>query len=91
MLIRWTQKAKKNLLQVEEYISKDNPKAAITMVLKIINSVAVLSDYPAMGKVGRVFNTRELIIADTPYFVSYRIHVNQIEILRVLHSSMRWP
>lgn len=91
MRILWTIGASKNLNSVEEYIAKDNPDAALETVLKIINSVELLADNPAMGKVGRLFDTRELIIGGTPFIVSYRVKAGHIEILRVLHGSMRWP
>ena len=91
MEIFWTQTAEKNLDYIQEYIAADNPSAALQTVLDIIRAVSLLQDHPAMGRVGRVFNTRELIISKTPYIVPYRVHHHRIEILRVLHSSMRWP
>ncbi len=91
MRIRWTKGAERNLKQVEEYIAHDNPYAAIKIVLKIIKSVEVLIDHPAMGRVGRVIGTRELIISGTPYIVPYRVKEGYVEILRVLHAMMQWP
>jgi toxin ParE1/3/4 len=89
--ILWTIGASNNLTHVHDYIAQDNPDAANDVVLKIINSVGLLADNPAMGRIGRLFDTRELIIADTPFIVPYRVKDESIEILRVLHSSMRWP
>ena len=91
MRIQWTKGAEQNLKQVEDYIAQDNSQAAITTVLKIIKSVEVLADHPAMGRVGRIFDTRELIIANTPYIVPYRVKEECIQVLRVLHSAMQWP
>ncbi len=90
MHIQWTKGAKLNLRQFEEYIAQDNPQAAINTVLKIIKSVEALADHPAVGRMGRIFDTRELIISGTLYIVPYRVKVDHIEILRVLHSAMRW-
>ncbi|HAT8623610.1 TPA: type II toxin-antitoxin system mRNA interferase toxin, RelE/StbE family [Legionella pneumophila] len=91
MRIKWTIGAKKNLNQIEEYIAQDNPKAAVDAVIRIINSIGMLSNNPAMGRIGRIFDTRELVISGTPFIVPYRIKSGQIEIIRVLHSSMKWP
>lgn len=91
MRLKWTVGAKNNLNQIEAYIAKDNPNAAVDTVLRIIHSVELLSDNPTMGKAGRQFETRELIISGTPFIVPYRVKSNQIEILRVLHSAMKWP
>lgn len=89
MQIHWTKGAEKNLLQVEKYIAQDNSQAATEVVLQIIKSVEILIEHPAMGRLGQIFNTRELVIAGTPYIVAYRIKYNQIHILRVLHGAMR--
>lgn len=91
MQILWTKGASKNLTHVEEYIAQANPGAAIDMVLNIIRTVELLADNPVMGRVGRLFDTRELIIGGTPFIVPYRVKSGRIEILRVLHSSMQWP
>jgi toxin ParE1/3/4 len=89
--IRWTKGARQNLEHIEEYIAQDNPKAAIDAVLKVITTVGLLVEHPAMGRHGRVVGTRELVIANTPYIVPYRVKEGCIEILRVLHSAMQWP
>ncbi len=87
MRIQWTEGARQNLNQVEDYIAQDNPGAAVDTVLKIIKAVENLADHPEIGRIGRVFNTRELIINDTPYIVPYRVKSETIQILRVLHSA----
>lgn len=91
MHIQWTKGARKNLTQVEEYIDQNNPQAALDIVFKIIQSVEYLADHPAMGRTGRIFDTRELIIPNTPYIVLYRIKGKYLQVLRVLHSTMQWP
>jgi toxin ParE1/3/4 len=35
--------------------------------------------------------TRELVITDTPYIVSYHIQLDKIEIIQVFHNAMQWP
>lgn len=91
MRIQWTKKAEENLLHVEKYIAESNPAAALKTVLKIIDTVEILSVHPEIGRSGRIFGTHELIISGTPYLVAYRIKMNHIEILRVLHGAMQWP
>lgn len=85
MRIRWTKTASKNLEQLEAYIAKDKPTSAIDMVLKILSIIELLEKNPCLGKTGRIFGTRELIIVGTPYVVAYQIKNNYVEILRVLH------
>jgi epoxide hydrolase len=44
-------------------------------------------------KIGRMRNTRELVVAHTSFLIIYRIRgqTQQIEILRVIHGAQRWP
>jgi toxin ParE1/3/4 len=89
--IRWTEKANRNLDDVEAYIAQDNSEAAIRMVLKIIRAVEQLLDRPAHGRPGRVHGTRELVIGGTPFIVPYRVRGKVLEILAVLHGARKWP
>jgi toxin ParE1/3/4 len=91
MQVRCLRKALRNLEQVHAYIAKDDPEAAIRTVLKIQVAVKQLAQFPLMGRVVRVEGTRELVIINTPYFVVYGLKENTVEILRVLHTSKRYP
>jgi toxin ParE1/3/4 len=91
MQVRWLRKALRNLEQAHAYIAKDDPEAAIRTVLKIQVAVDQLGQFPLMGRVGRVEGTRELVITNTSYFVIYGLKDNTVEILRVLHTSRRYP
>ena len=35
--------------------------------------------------------TRELVLADTPYLIAYKVSETEIAILTVLHAAQRWP
>jgi toxin ParE1/3/4 len=89
--IKWTTKARNDLYSVEEYISRDNPTAAVDTVLKIIETVESLSTFTQIGRPGRVPGTRELVIPDLPFIVPYRIDSSSIVILRIYHTSRKWP
>jgi toxin ParE1/3/4 len=91
MRIRWTEGANGNLDQVEEYIAQDNPPSAIATVNKIIETAQILTDYPTIGKRGRERGTRELVVAGLPYIVIYAVQREELVILRVLHTSMKYP
>ncbi|OGA06153.1 MAG: hypothetical protein A3D95_02585 [Betaproteobacteria bacterium RIFCSPHIGHO2_12_FULL_69_13] len=89
---RWTRRAERDLDAIAEYIGAENPAAAATVVLEIIGQVeALLPAYPAIGRPGRVGGTRELVIRGLPYIVPYRLRGDDVELLRVLHTSRRWP
>jgi len=75
----------------EAYIAQDDPKAAADVVLRIVRAVSLLKEQPAIGRTGRVPGTKELIVPDTPYIVPYRVKDEILQILRVYHSSRKWP
>jgi toxin ParE1/3/4 len=89
--VRWLRIALANLEAEADYIAEDNPAAADRAVQRIFRAVALLSKNPSMGRPGRVPGTRELVIADTPYIIPYRVRSDAVEILRVFHPARRWP
>ena len=91
MRIKWLKKALLDLDEAESYISRDNPSAAAEVVLKIVKAVSMLGLQPGLGRPGRVSGTKELIVPETPYLVPYRVKENTVQVLRVYHSSRKWP
>lgn len=92
MRLRWTRLAERDLDDIAQYIGQDSPSAAARVVLELIDHVeANLSRRPAIGRPGRVLGTRELVIRGLPYIIPYRVRETDIEIMRVLHTSRRWP
>ena len=91
MTVRWLDQAVEDLKTVRTYIARDNPSAAADIAQRIRDAVKILSDYPAAGRAGRVPNTRELVVAGTPYILPYRVRAESVEILRVLHGAQQWP
>jgi toxin ParE1/3/4 len=89
--VRWLRTALANLDAEAEYIAEDNPAAAGRVVQKIFRAVDLLKQNPAIGRVGRVAGTRELVIAETPYILPYRVRGDAVEILRVFHAARKWP
>ena len=91
MKIRWTEGAEHNFDQIEEYIALDNPAAAVATIHKVFAAAVMLADYPALGRRGRERGTKELVVAGIPYIIIFAIHRDQLIILRVLHTSMKYP
>ena len=91
MRVRWLRTALANLDAEAEYIAQDNPAAARRVVQKILRAADLLKKNPAMGRAGRVAGTRELVVAETPYILPYRVRGDAVEILRVFHAARKWP
>lgn len=91
MTLRWTRRALRDMQHLYDYIADDNPAAARRMVSRIREAASHLRRSPQMGKQGRVEDTRELVIAGTPYIVVYRLEAEQLQITTVIHGAQRWP
>lgn len=91
MRIRWQDDAINDLIRVRHYIAMDNTSAAAKVANRIRKAVRELAAQPGMGRPGRVPGTRERVLVDVPYIVAYRVEDNSIVILRVLHTSRKWP
>ncbi len=89
--IRWLRLAFADLDELMVYIARDNPEAATKVAGKIWETTRMLLNYPAMGKPGRVPGTREMVVAGTSYIVPYRVVANEVQILRILHGTRKWP
>ena len=88
---KWTPKSLDDLFLIEQYIAEDNPQASVDLTKKIVLTVVEqLSKFQNIGRAGRVYGTRELIIPKTPYIAVYKVRLDTIEVLRVLHTSMKW-
>jgi toxin ParE1/3/4 len=89
--VRWLRRALENLDEEFAYVAGDDPEAAARLVERIASSDERLKNHPAAGRPGRLPNTRELVIAGTPYIVPYRMRGQTVEILRVFHGARKWP
>lgn len=91
MILNWLPAANDNRFEQLGYIAQDNPLAAIGQDEEIERQVNMLLQQPKMGRPGRLKGTRELVISRTPFIVVYRLQINRIEVIRLLHSSQQWP
>ena len=79
MKLKWTRLSFQDMQNLYEYIADDNLRAAKKIISRIREAADKLKIYPHMGKAGRVSNTRELVIAATPYIIVYIIDGENIQ------------
>jgi toxin ParE1/3/4 len=91
MMVVWTRPALRDLEAIGDYIARDNRRAADRVVNRIRDRTRELTNYPLLGRAGRVAGTRELVIPNTRFIVVYRVGDNRIEILAAFHAARRWP
>lgn len=91
MRVIWTRRAFQHLDEIQDFIAQDRPMAAFEVVRDLTErTVATLATTPMAGRPGRVRDTRELVFANLPYIVVYRVS-QHVEIIAVLHAAQEWP
>lgn len=87
----WSSRALRRLDEIASYIAASNPQAAAEVLGRIATAVDRLLEYPHSGRLGRLNNTRELVLADIPYIIPYRVISRRVYLITVLHAAQRWP
>lgn len=88
--LEWKATAVADLMAIVDYISDDNPDAALALMEEIQGKVAQLPAHPKRCRTGRVEGTRELIVRPN-YIVVYAENTAVVTVLRVLHAAQMWP
>ncbi len=91
MRVRWLRQALLDLDEIESYIAGDSPAVAIDVIVKIIKAVSLLREQQGIGRTGRVPGTKELVVSSLPYIIPYRVKDEVVQVLRVYHTSRKWP
>ena len=89
MRIEWSSGAQEELWSIIDYIDDRNPQAARKLYREIEAVVLSLPLNPLMYRLGRVDNTREIIVHPN-YLVVYRV-IGHIEVLSVIHAKREYP
>jgi toxin ParE1/3/4 len=83
--------AQGDLDRIADWIGKDNPRAAVSMVSRICDHIDLLQEdnLADMGRPGLIEGTRELI--EYPYVVVYRVDKerDKIIVLSIIHGARR--
>jgi toxin ParE1/3/4 len=86
----WETDARSQLGDALAYISKFNQAAAFRLKALIDERLEQTRSFPAVGRLGRVKGTRELIVHPN-YVVIYQVTGTAIDVIRVLHARQRYP
>jgi len=87
MRLVFTEPAERDLENIIAYIALDNPMAAEKVFRAIVATARRLTDFPEMGHIGRLPNTREFTVTSLPYVIVYDVTADTITILAVFHGA----
>ena len=90
MEIIWLRDALLDVKRITDYIKIRNPSGALKVRARMRAAVEHLEQFPHAGRTGHRPGTREIALTEYPYIIRYRLKANQVQVLRVFHTSTSW-
>jgi addiction module RelE/StbE family toxin len=91
-MIEWTEQALRQLDNAHNYIAFSNGEEVATRITTlIVSTIQQLASFPMAGRSGRVRDTRELVISNTPFIAAYAVDHDRVVILAIYHGAQQWP
>ncbi len=91
MMVVWPRRALRHLIYLRKHIEKDSEQNGALVASRILKAVDLLQLHPGIGRIGRVVGTRELVVAETPYVIPYRVRGQRLELIAAFHGRQKWP
>ena len=86
----WRAKALDDLESITRYIAERNVSAADRLQATIEACAERLPDHPFLYRPGRIEGTREAVVHPN-YILVYRVGIDVIEIVNVVHARRQYP
>jgi toxin ParE1/3/4 len=90
MILRYSAKARVQLLAIHDHISKEaGPEAAARVGASIREAGEILRLFPNAGRPGHVDGTREWVVRQRPYIIVYEVSPQgreEVIVIGVFHS-----
>ncbi|MGD0024621.1 MAG: type II toxin-antitoxin system RelE/ParE family toxin [Xanthobacteraceae bacterium] len=89
--LRFSARARSQLLAIREYIDQTNPAAAARVGASIREAAEVLRYFPYSGRPGRATGTREWVVRRLPYVLVYEVDIGDegVTILGIFHCAQK--
>ena len=90
MEIELTAQAEADLVEIGDFIAKDNPSAAERYVRRLRDRIAALREFPEAGhRIKKRSNVRALV--ECPIIIVYTVKRDRIQVLRFWHGARGRP
>ena len=91
--VRYLSTAQKDLDEIFDYILRDNPSAALSLLEKFDHSISQLTLNPELGvipKDDRLKNLGYRMLIVEKYLVFYVVKAKSIQIRRIIHGARKY-
>jgi toxin ParE1/3/4 len=92
MIVVWTDKARRHLRAIHDYIAADSPKYATRTIDKITRKGEGLARFPMSGHVVPEYDDESIRqVLEGTYRIVYRVRPEAVEIVSVIHAARGMP
>lgn len=93
MKVALSDRAKRDLREIQSWIAYDNPMAALRVATRILQLIELLSDFPELGRKWEHGPTRALVVPRLPYRIHYRADdaTDTVNVITIVHTRRRPP
>jgi toxin ParE1/3/4 len=93
LTVRWTARARLQLLSIRDYVATRNLAAAERIGQTLKAAVELLKDLPNAGRAGTAEGTREWVVRGMPYIIVYELReeIGELHVLGVFHQRQKRP
>jgi plasmid stabilization system protein ParE len=91
--VRILVRAQSDLAQIQRYVERDRPGAAIRLVERLLDTIAALESHPRSGIVPRDERLAGLefrVCVQGEYLVFYKVLPSVVRVYRVLHGRRKY-
>ena len=91
--LRYLSTAEKDLLEIFDYIQRDNPSAAQAQLDRFDSAISELASYPSLGVIPKDERLKKLgyrILVVDRYLVFYIRKNKTIQIRRIIHGARQY-
>jgi|HubBroStandDraft_6_1064221.scaffolds.fasta_scaffold5063180_1 toxin ParE1/3/4 len=92
MRVVWSARAVSDLQSISNYIEEATGLQSANRISRNVYKAAQsLKSLPGRGRLGRIPDTRELLVSNLPYRIIYRLFDERVLILNIVHAKQQWP
>jgi toxin ParE1/3/4 len=85
--VRHTIRARRDLLEIWEYIAARNPAAADRVFERLETRIRILEKFPEAGPARPEIAADARVLIEAPYLIFYRLIGDDVQVVRVLHGA----
>jgi plasmid stabilization system protein ParE len=89
MKVRYAERAVRDLTEIGDYLCAQHPKIAETVERRLREAIALLSDFPGIGRRTEDPDIRMFPIIRYPYLVYYEVFSDSVVVHHIRHAARK--